>query len=380
MGFEEVYGRKAEGYARAPGRLNIIGEHTDYNEGFVLPFAIQMGTSVYQACREDTHFRVFTEAFQDSDEFDIEGLAPHPEKKWVNYVRGVVWALNQAGYAIRGQDLYIRSDLPVEAGLASSAALEVASLLAISKGSGLDIEPREMALLAQRAENEFVGVRCGIMDQFTAVLAKKDYALLLDCRYLLYRYIPLKLGKWRFVVVDSGSPRKLSSVDYNLRRKECEEAVRVIQTHRPEVKSLRDVTPEMHESAIHRMSTASYQRARHVVYENIRVQEAVKALEQRRYRILGKQMCETHKSLRDDFQVSSDVLNTLWSALMTYRGTAGARLMGGGFGGACLALIKSPDPTELSRHLDWRYRAILGLKPTLYWMTSAPAATYTPFA
>ncbi len=380
MGFEEKYGKKAEGFAWAPGRLNIIGEHTDYNEGFVLPFAIQMGTRVYQACGEGTHFRVFTEAFQDWDEFDREGLTPHPEKEWANYVRGVVWTLSRAGYPIRGQDLYIQSDLPLEAGLSSSASLQVASLLAIAKGSGLNIPPREMALLTQRAENEFVGVRCGIMDPFTVLFARKDYALLLDCRYLLYRYIPLKLGKWRFVVVDSGSRRKLSSADYNLRRQECEEAVRVFQTHRPEVKSLRDVTPEMHASAINRMTSASYARARHVVYENIRVREAVKALEQRRYRVLGKLMCATHASLRDHFHASSDDLNALWSALMTYRGTAGARLMGGGFGGACLALMKSPDPTELFRHLDWRYRAILRLQPTIYFISSAPAASYTPLA
>jgi galactokinase len=337
--FRERFGRPPQFRVRAPGRVNLIGEHTDYNEGFVLPAAIDRYVVVAaQATGEETlRFLSLAHAGE-----EIRLPADRPKDPavpaWGRYVQGVAGELIRAGVALRGVAAVVGGDLPIGAGLSSSAALEVAVALTLLEAAGQSRERREIALQAQRAEVEFVGVRCGIMDQFTVALARAGHALFLDCRTLAHTYVPLPEGL-ALVVCDTGVPRTLDDSAYNTRRWECEEAVRQLQRTRPEIRALRDLTAQ-DLALVEGLPAPLHRRARHVMTENERVHAAVAALRRGDGPALGRLLAASHQSLRDDFEVSVPALEQMVAAAAAAPGCLGARLVGAGFGGAVLALVE----------------------------------------
>jgi galactokinase len=304
---------------RAPGRVNLIGEHTDYNDGFVLPVPLDRYTTVVAHAREDRTITVEATDLGESDSFDLDAI--EPTGTWGDYVRGVIALLELT----HGADLRIESTVPREAGLSSSAALEVAVGRALS-----DLPGPELALLAQRAENEFVGVQCGIMDQFTSANGLAGHALLLDCRDLSYRHVAIPDGV-AVVVCDSRIERRLSASEYNERRAACEEAAR-----RLSVPALRDATLD----GLADLPEPLRKRARHVISENQRTLEAAAALEAGDIESVGRLMDESHRSMRDDYEIVPPELDALVSAMRAVDGCVGARLTGAGFGGAAVGLVE----------------------------------------
>ena len=357
--FRRTFGRDAEVLSEAPGRVNLIGEHTDYNEGLVLPVAIDRTVAVAAARRDDHSVRVRALDYGECDEFRL-GAMEHADG-WRDYVRGVAWALTDAGYALDGCDLAISGDVPPGGGLSSSAALEVAVAGAFAAVSGLDATPRDLALLSQRAENEFVGVPCGIMDQFAAALGRADHALLIDCRSLEVETIALpSADALAIVVLDSRVPRRLAETAYERRREECAEAARALG-----VPSLRDADVSLLEASAERLRADLYRRARHVITENERVLRAAQALRTRDLGTLGELMYESHGSLRDDFEVSTPELDTA-VALAREAGALGARLTGAGFGGCTVNIARRNAVDAFRERLLAGYRERTGLNGEVY--------------
>jgi galactokinase len=316
--------------------VNLIGEHTDYNDGFVMPVAIDRHIVVAASPRSDNQINLVAMDFANqSSTFCLDDIKLDERAVWSNYARGVVWSLKQAGYQLKGMDAVIGGDVPIGAGLSSSAALEVASGLAITRLSGIDIEPKSMALLAQYAENQFVGMRCGIMDQFIACLGQAGHALLIDCRSLDHRLVPLNPAV-KVVVVNSGVQRGLRDSEYNSRRDECETVAKLLG-----VPALRDIDEETFAQQSHSLPEIIRSRARHVVSENTRTLETARALDQEDYEKVGKLMFASHASLRDDYQVSCPELNLLVELAAGVPGVYGARLTGAGFGGCIVALANT---------------------------------------
>ncbi|MEX0750543.1 MAG: galactokinase, partial [Dehalococcoidia bacterium] len=312
VAFREQFGRAPEGIAEAPGRVNLIGEHVDYNGGLVLPFAIDRSVLVAWARRDDDTVWAYSLDFDEPSRFNISNLTQPAPGAWSNYVGGVAWALVDAGYAPVGLEMAIAGDVPQGAGLSSSAALEVAVAGAFRDAFDLPIDDVALAKLCQRAENEFVGVQSGIMDQFASTLSHRDHALLIDCRSLKHRDVPLRLADagLAIVIANSGVRRELVTSAYNDRRRECEEAVTLMRERLSrDAQSLRDVTED--EVAAAALPDVLHRRARHVVSEIARVAAAVDALERSDFEALGALMQESHLSLRNDFEVSSEQLDLL---------------------------------------------------------------------
>lgn len=334
--------------ARGPGRVNLIGEHTDYNDGFVFPAAIDREVAVAMRRRDDLTVRLYSETFAQSDSFQLdafERLAPGSGvPSWSNYVRGVVRILLDAGYPVRGFEAAISGNVPEGAGLSSSAAFEVATLTALNALYALGIAPKELALLAQRAENQFVGVACGIMDQFISAMGKRDHALLIDCRSLETRAVPLQLEERgvAIAILDSGVRRGLVDSKFNARREECETAVRLLRRllGRDSIRALRDVEPIEFNAVARELPDDIRARARHVISENERVVRGVDALESGNLTVFGKLMNQSHMSLREDFNVSTPQLNLLASLAQKTPGVLGARMTGAGFGGCTVNLVE----------------------------------------
>ncbi len=337
--FRQHFGTLPEVVAFAPGRVNLIGEHTDYNEGWVLPAALDLGTLVAARRRQNGRLRVVALRLAAADDVALAELRPPGGPRWGRYVRGVAALLLEAGCAISGADLLIDSDLPLEAGLSSSASLELGVALALTALAGCAVERRALALLCRQAENEFAGVPCGIMDQMAVALGKAGCALLLDCRTLAVEPVPIP-PEVRFLILDSGVPRSLAASAYRARRAECEEGVRLLQRAYPQVQALRDVTPEML-AEVEDIPETLRRRARHVVGENRRVLESVSALHAGNLEAFGRMMDASHASLRDDFEVSGPELNLLVGIARRMPGVFGARLTGAGFGGCAIALIRT---------------------------------------
>ena len=317
---------------RAPGRVNLIGEHTDYNDGFVMPVAIEFATRVAIASRADRLVRVFSRNFEAGFEFDLDEPRPERRADWTDYVRGVAVTLEYAGHRLRGADLLIRGEVPMGSGLGSSAAIEVAAALALLAVSGLALEPLEVARLAQLAENTFVGMRCGIMDQFASCHGREGSAVLLDCRSLEYRLLALP-AEVRLVIANTMVKHELASSEYNRRRADCEAAARGLG-----VRALRDATLDQLERWKDRLGEAAYRRARHIISENARVEEAAVALERTDLATFGRLMGESHRSLKEDYEVSCPELDLMVELAGRLPGVHGARMTGGGFGGAVLLL------------------------------------------
>jgi galactokinase len=360
--FENVCGRRARVF-RAPGRVNLIGEHTDYNGGFVMPAAIDLATYVAAEPRAEPKLVIDSENFGERREFPLADSAARPRGDWSDYVRGVAVTFERSGFRLRGANLTIRGEVPVGSGLSSSAALEVAVAQALLAISGISLSAPDLARLCQRAENEFVGVNCGIMDQFASCCAQAAHALLLDCRSLEYRMVPLP-GDVRLIICDTKVRHRLNSGGYNRRRAECEEGVRLLQRCDSAIRSLRDAALEDLEHAA--LPEVIFRRCRHVITENARVARAAAALEAGDLALFGRLMCESHRSLRDDYEVSCDELDLLVRIAEALSGVYGSRMTGAGFGGCTVSLVKSEHAAEFARIVREQYFQATGIEPAIW--------------
>lgn len=359
---------------RAPGRVNLIGEHTDYNEGFVMPAAINLSTSVTIAPRADRRLSVFSENWEEAIEFDLDDPEPRAASHWSDYIRGVAVVLEQSDHRLRGADLKIHGEVPIGSGLSSSAALEVATAHALLANSGHSVPPVELAKLCQRAENEFVGIRCGIMDQFISCCGQADKALMLDCRSLDYRLLPLP-AKVRLIISNSMVRHELASSEYNVRRAECEAGVHHFAQSRPNVRALRDVTEAELERSRVDLSEVIYRRCRHVVSENARVLAAAEALESSDLETFGQLMNKSHRSLRDDYEVSCKELDLMVELAGQVEGAYGSRMTGGGFGGCTISIVEAESVEEFKRAAARDYEEATGLTPEIYVCRAAAGAS-----
>ncbi len=357
---------------RAPGRVNLIGEHTDYNDGFALPAAIDLAVWTAAAPRADRRLHMHSLAMGETFEFDLDA-APAPAANWSDYVRGVALMLERAGYRSEGADLMIDGDLPMGAGLSASAALEVSVAYALTRIAGLDVDRLELAKLCQRAENEFVGARCGVMDQYASCFGVAGRLLLLDCRTLRSKPIPLPASA-RLVVCDSTARHRIADGEYNRRREECERAVALLSKHIDGIAALRDVTREQLERREGDLPEIVFRRARHVVGENERTLRAAAALEVGDLAECGRLMDLSHASLRDDYEVSCSELDLLARIARGLRGVHGARMMGGGFGGCVICLVEAEAAERVAASLRKSYGEAIGATPSAFCCFPAPGA------
>ncbi len=335
--FRALFGSPSSLVYRAPGRVNLIGEHTDYNAGFVLPAAIGFWCWIAAAPREDNKLMIHSENYQETIEAKLDGNHLHRTRKWSDYPLGVASVLQESGYRLRGANLYVRGEIPLGAGLSSSAALEVGAACALLEISGHELDRTKIALLCQRAENEFVGARVGIMDQYVCCEARVEHALLLDCRSV--EHVPVKLTPGvQLVVCNTMVKHEHGDGEYNVRRRDCEEGVQLLSTVLPGIQALRDVTLRDLEDHRKLLSETVYRRCRHVITENRRVPQAAEALERGDLHTLGELMAESHRSLRDDYQVSCPELDLMVDLAAKHSGVYGTRMTGGGFGGCTVNL------------------------------------------
>ena len=357
--FRQHFGGEARLY-RAPGRVNLIGEHTDYNDGFVLPAALEQCTWIAAAARPEPRLRIGSLRVGETLEFALDDPDPKPRRDWSDYVRGVAVMLKRDGYRLSGADMLIDSDVPVGAGLSSSAALEVASGFALLDGAGQPIDLTRLALACQRAENEFVGMRCGVMDQFASCRGARDRVLLLDCRSLDFRLSPVDPSV-RLVICNSMVHHELAGSEYNRRREQCEDGVARLKTVLPDIRALRDVT--VADLARHGalLSDVVFRRCRHVVTEDDRVQRAASALEAGRVGEVGRLMQESHVSMRDDYEISCREIDILVELAGRVEGVLGARMTGGGFGGCTINLVRVDAVDRFADEIGRGYKAATGI-------------------
>jgi galactokinase len=371
--FRQQYGRSPELIVRAPGRVNLIGEHTDYNDGYVLPIAINRSVLAAATQRADRTVRLRAVDFGEQDAFSLDSIEHADRHRWSNYQRGVAVVLQEQGFDLPGVDLAIQSDVPPASGLSSSAALEVSMAVLWQTLVGFDLSRPELALLCQRAENTFVGVNCGIMDQFISALGQKCAALLIDCRSLEHRPVVLPDGG-RVVVMDTRKARGLTDSAYNTRRAECEEGVRLLSAHLPDIRALRDVSLEQFECYGNDLPDNVFRRCRHVITENRRVLESVQAAEASDATTFGRLMNASHRSLRDDYQVSCVELDAMVEAAWRAPGVIGARMTGGGFGGCAVAFVEQEQADAFSQQVASEYQCATGLEPKVYVCTAEAGA------
>ena len=359
---------------RAPGRVNLIGEHTDYNEGFVMPAAIDRSCWIAIAQRPDRKIVVHSVQVSGDAEINLDELNPRRRGDWSDYVQGVAVMLERSRQKLRGANMMIASEVPMGSGLSSSAALEVSTALALLGNSGLDMARAELARLCQRAENDFVGARCGIMDQFVACFARAGHALLLDCRSLEYRLLPIP-PEVALVICDTGVRHELAAGEYNTRRAECESGVRSLAPHLPHIRALRDVSVADLEQYGRDLPDNVFRRCRHVISENVRVTEAAAALEKSDCEKFGRLMYESHRSLRDDYEVSCAELDILVEAARKVEGVYGARMTGGGFGGSTVSLVRTDCVVKFHREVAAGYEKATGRTAKIYVSAAAQGAS-----
>jgi galactokinase len=350
---------------RSPGRINIIGEHTDYNEGFVLPAAINKFIYVGVSKRDDDSIMLYAHTFRQSHQSKLSSVAPN-DMGWPNYILGVVNQLQQNGYKVGGFNLVIDGNIPNGAGLSSSAALECATIFALNELFTLHLSRISMIKMAQHAEHEFAGMKCGIMDQFASMFGKKDHAIRLDCRTLEFEYVPLNLQSYRIVLFNTNVRHSLVSTEYNTRRAQCEQGVTWIKKYEHQVNSLRDVTIEMLDKYVLGKDRLIYKRCRYVVEENIRLLYGCEDLKTGNLKALGEKMFQIHKGLSEDFEVSCKELDFLVNQVSNNPDVLGARLIGGGFGGCTINIVREEAISQLTEQLSSTYKSAMGLELTTY--------------
>jgi len=374
--FEESFGDAAGlRCSRAPGRVNLIGEHTDYNGGFVMPMAADREVRVFFRPADRGPVRLWSENYGEWDEFDLDDIEHNAEQSWANYPRGVAREMQEAGWELRPIEGIVHGDVPIGSGLSSSAALEVACARAFCDAAGIEPDSKELALLCQRAENHFVGVNCGIMDQFVSVHARARHALMLDCRSLEHELLPLDTDDVRVVVCNTMVHHELGSSAYNERRASCEEAARRLSERvGGGIEMLRDATPELLARHAAALDGVTLRRARHVVTENDRARRAALALKAGDHELFGRLMDESHESLRRDYEVSCDELDLMVDLARRQPGTLGARLTGAGFGGCTVNLVRAAAVDAFVRAVRSGYEAETGIEPDVYCFVAADGA------
>jgi galactokinase len=350
---------------RSPGRVNLIGEHTDYNEGFVLPAAVDKAIYFAVGPRPGSKIALHAADLDASGEFDIAALAPS-DLRWPNYLLGVVDQLRKGGHDVGGFACVYGGDIPIGSGMSSSAALEAGLAFALNYIFGLGLAPLALVKLAQKAEHEFVGVRCGIMDMFANIFGRAKSVLKLDCRSLEYRYFPFERDDLRIVLCDTQVKRELASSEYNVRRGQCEAGVKILSKYDPALRSLRDVSLELLAAHRDEFDPVIYRRCDYVVRENRRVGEACADLEAGDFAAFGKRMNGSHAGLRDDYQVSCRELDALVDAAQAVPGVLGARMMGAGFGGCTINLVEEKAVGALEERVARAFRDAFGQEPKLY--------------
>jgi galactokinase len=358
--FRRTFGREPALMVSAPGRVNLIGEHTDYNHGFVLPVAIDRVVVLAVAPRRDRQVLLYASNFATRAEFSLDTINRDEEQPWSNYPRGVAAQLQRSGYTLLGMEAIIWGNVPIGAGLSSSAALEVATARAFQVLNDLEMDELELALLCQRAEREFVGVQCGVMDQLIAVMGMRDHALLIDCQDLTTEQVPLPVGV-SIVVADTMKRRDLLLSEYNVRRQECERGAHLLG-----VTSLREVSPAEFAAREGRLPSPYRERTRHVISENQRVMDGVAALKQGDVSEFGRLVNESHRSLRDDFEVSLPELDLLVEAAWELDGVFGSRLTGAGFGGCTVSLVAQDAVEEFEAHVSRKYKDRTGISAEIH--------------
>jgi len=363
-GFKARFGTVASIY-RAPGRVNLIGEHTDYNDGFVLPAAIEFYCWVAAAPRFDDKLVIYSKNFNETVEAGLDSLSPLGKKHWANYPLGVAWALRQSGKPLTGASIYIAGEIPLGAGLSSSAAVEVAVGFALLNLSGYAVDRSELAQLCQKAENEFVSARVGIMDPFVSCYGRAAHALLLDCRSMEHKFVRLP-ADLQLVICNTMVRHELASGEYNARRAECEEGIRILRMIFPEIRALRDVSLSQLNDNRRNLPLKVFARCCHVITENARVNSAVEALHRGDSKALRPLLQESHRSLRDDYEVSCGELDLMVEIAMAQPGLIGARMTGGGFGGCTINLVESAAVNNFRRNVAAEYFSKTSLTPEIY--------------
>ena len=376
-------------FFQAPGRVNLIGEHTDYNLGFVMPAAIPFYTTVGIAPRSDRRLRVRSTNFAETLETDLPDAgapisrASGARTHWIDYVLGVASALQHHGVLVGGADLLIHGEVPLGAGLSSSAALEVAVALALLSRAGRTLDTMTLAMICQQAENQYVGIRCGIMDQFAATCGRAGHALKIDCRSLAHELVPLEAHEngtaaVRLVICNTMVAHRLAGGEYNRRRDECEQGVRSLRRVLPRIESLRDVTIGQLQARASTLDPVIFRRCRHIVTENERVVAAASALKTGALKKFGQLMRESHESMRDDFEISCYELDLMVRLAELMDGVYGARMTGGGFGGCTVNLVRADAVLQFRSTVAARYAAATGHAPAIYVCQAAQGAGPVP--
>jgi galactokinase len=362
--FESLFGHPPRIF-RAPGRVNLIGEHTDYNDGFVMPAAVAFSTYVAIASRPDRKIVIHSEEFPGNFEFDVDNLPAQRTGEWCDYVLGVASVLHRKGHPLQGSNLFVHGEVPIGAGLSSSAAVEVASALALLSMNGTQPPLPDVAKLCRYAENTFVGARVGIMDQFVSCMGRARHALLLDCRSLDFQLVPIPAGI-SLVVCNTMVKHDLATGAYNARREECEEGVRHFAKWDPAVRALRDVSVEMLNDHLADLPDTIGKRCSHVVIENQRTVDAARVLTEGNLPRMGELMRESHNSLRDLYEVSCKELDTMVDAAAGLPGFIGGRMTGGGFGGCTVNLVHEANAEDFAQQIAQRYQQKTGIAPQVY--------------
>jgi len=377
--FAKVFDGPPTHVAIAPGRVNLIGEHTDYNDGFVLPVALDKDVRVVFRPRTDRRVRLYAVEFDSWADFDLDSLAFDDNIFWANYTMGVAWALEEAGVTLRGLEGVVSGNIPRGSGLSSSAGLEISNALALlSAAESVDaLTGPQIAKAAQHAENVFVGVNCGIMDQFISMLGEEGNALLIDCRSLDYQRVPFPDGA-SLVIGNTKASRSLANSAYNERRAQCEGGVAHLQSVLPGITALRDVTSAQLEEHKSLLSPVVYRRCRHVVGENERVAATVAALAAGDLDEVGRLMNASHESLRYDYEVSSDALDAMVDAMRSVDGCLGARLTGAGFGGCAVALVRKGEERSVRDAIFESYAKAMNIWPEVYISPASAGARVFP--
>ena len=370
--FQELFGGQPRIF-RAPGRVNLIGEHTDYNDGFVMPAAVGFSTYVAIAARPDRKLVIHSEEFPGNFEFDLDKFPDHRTSAWCDYVLGVASELRKLDHGLQGANLLVHGEVPIGAGLSSSAAVEVASAFALMSLGKIDLPLTVIAMLCQQAENNFVGARVGIMDQLVSCMGKAGHALLLDCRSLDFKLVPIP-GSIRLIVCNTMVKHDLATGAYNTRRKECEEGVRYFTQWDSTIRALRDVSVELLDQHVQDLPATIGKRCSHVVRENQRTLDAARALTEGDLVQVGRLMRESHDSLRNLYQVSCEELDIMVEAGEGLPGFCGGRMTGGGFGGCTVNLVREEHADTFAKKIAERYLEKTGITAQVYLCTAEDGA------